>query len=192
MGSIYLFRHGETEWAKKGKHTGHTDIPLTLNGEHQAQSLMNAINTVSPNHIFSSPLIRALDTCKICGYDPIIEKDLIEWNYGEYEGLTKSEIQLSVPNWDIFTHGAKNGETLAEIKIRAERFISKISDLDGNIFIFSSGHILRSITALWLSLPLNSARNLPLSTASISILGLVSQYKSLLKWNITPWSELKY
>lgn len=171
--NVYLCRHGETNWSLSGQHTGLTDLALTENGKVQAQKLAHRIKGISFDHVFCSPLLRAKQTAEICHLKDraILDPDLVEWDYGDYEGLTNPEIKKMVPDWNIFTHGAPHGESLQDIQKRATRFIQKISSLQGNICFFSSGHISRSIIASWIDLDISEGRHFILATASLSILG---------------------
>ncbi|MCB1109648.1 MAG: histidine phosphatase family protein [Chlamydiia bacterium] len=178
-------RHGETEWARDGKHTGLTDIPLTEKGESQAAGLGRRIESIPFKHIFSSPLKRALDTCSICGFDPQIDKDLVEWDYGAYEGLTSPEIHETNPKWNVFTHGAPNGESVDSVAKRADRFLKKIEKLEGKIAVFTSGHFSRAFVTRWLDLPIETGRRFSLATASLSILGYEHTKRALKLWNDT-------
>ncbi len=183
MREIYIIRHGETEWARDGKHTGLTDIPLTENGEIHAASLGRRLERLKFSHVFSSPLKRAKETCTICGFDPQIDEDLLEWDYGAYEGLTSEEIRKTLPEWNIFTHGAPAGESVEAVVKRAERFIKKLEGLEGKLAIFSSGHFSRVLTMCWLKLSLENGIRFPLSTASLSILGYEKKLRALKLWN---------
>jgi probable phosphoglycerate mutase len=182
---IYIIRHGETEWARDGKHTGLTDIPLTDIGECQAASLGRRIESIKFSHIFSSPLKRALDTCKICGFDPQIDKDLVEVDYGAYEGMTSKEIHETNPKWNVFTHGAPNGESIEALLARANKFIKKLEGLEGKIAVFTSGHFSRAFVTQWLELPIDTSRRFSLATASLSILGYEHTKRALKLWNDT-------
>jgi len=183
MKEIYIIRHGETEWARDGKHTGLTDISLTEKGEVQAASLAKRIEKIKFPHIFTSPLKRAKETCDICGYDGIIDKDLVEWDYGAYEGMTLEEIHKTVPEWNIFTHGAPAGESIDMLTKRVQRLIKKLESLNGKVAIFSSGHIAQALTMLWLEIPLKNGTQFPLHTASLSILSYEKNRRTLKLWN---------
>ncbi|MCB1106835.1 MAG: histidine phosphatase family protein [Chlamydiia bacterium] len=176
-------RHGETAWARDKKHTGLTDIPLTEQGESQAASLGKRLESLSFKHVFSSPLKRAYDTCSICGYNPQVDKDLLEWDYGAYEGLTSAEIHETNPKWNIFTHGAPNGESTEAVVKRATRFLKKVERLEGKIAVFSSGHFSRVFATCWLKLPIENGRRFSLATASLSILGYEHGEGALKLWN---------
>jgi len=170
---VYLVRHGETEWSLSGQHTGLTDLPLTASGEEQARRLRNRLNSVNFAKVFSSPLQRATRTAELSGYGAIAEldRDLTEWNYGDYEGKKRDWILAGRPGWLIFRDGCPNGESPADVGIRADRVISRICQVDGNVLVFSSGHILRVLMARWLGLEPSGGRYFRLGTAALSILG---------------------
>jgi probable phosphoglycerate mutase len=170
---VYLVRHGETEWSLSGQHTGLTDLPLTAAGEEQARRLQSRLKTVSFTRVFSSPLQRATRTCELAGYGMIaeVDRDLLEWNYGDYEGKKRDWILAHSPGWLIFRDGCPNGESPADVGARADRTIARIREASGNVLIFSSGHILRVLTARWLGLEPFAGRYFKLGTAALSILG---------------------
>ena len=185
--TIYLLRHGETEWSKSGKHTGLTDIPLTQNGEKQAIALGDRLSSINFDHVFCSPLIRAKETCRLANQldKAIITPDLLEWNYGDYEGVTSKDIAKKDPNWNLFINGSPNGESLEDIKKRYQHLADILKPLSGNIALFSSGHFTRSFTVLYLNLALQEGLHFPLSTGSVSILGQNHGYPALNLWNDT-------
>jgi len=169
---VYLVRHGETEWSLSGQHTGLTDLPLTAGGEEQARRLRDRLKPISFAKVFSSPLQRATRTAELSGYGAIAEldRDLTEWNYGDYEGKKRDWILADRPGWLIFRDGCPNGESPADVGIRADRVISRICRVDGNVLVFSSGHILRVLMARWLGLEPSGGRYFKLGTATLSIL----------------------
>jgi broad specificity phosphatase PhoE len=170
---VYLVRHGETEWSLSGQHTGLTDLPLTSGGEQQAIRLRNRLNSIHFVKVFSSPLQRAIQTCKLAGYEPGAELDenLIEWNYGDYEGKKRDWILARRSDWLIFRDGCPNGESPAEVGTRADRVIARIRQVEGNVLVFSSGHILRVLIARWLGLQPSGGCYFKLGTAALTILG---------------------
>ncbi len=184
---IYLIRHGETAWSQSKQHTGRTDIPLTAEGEKQASCLKNRLSGIEFKKVLVSPLIRAQRTCELAGLKEQAElnDDLFEWDYGEYEGLTTQEIRLKIPKWNIFENGPQKGETLNQVAHRASHLIEQISQIDGNVALFSSGHISRVLGALWASLDPLKSQFLALSTASVSILGYEHEWKAIRSWNDT-------
>ena len=171
--SIYLARHGETAWSLSGQHTGVTDLPLTARGEQNARSLAGRLRGVSFTRVFTSPLQRARRTCELAGFGGVadIDPDLVEWNYGEYEGVTTAEILAKRPGWQLFRDGCPGGESPAQIGSRADRVVARLRGIPGNILLFSSGHFLRVLTARWLGLEPGAGRYFVLSTASLSALG---------------------
>jgi broad specificity phosphatase PhoE len=170
---VYLVRHGETEWSLSGQHTGLTDLPLTAAGEEQARRLRDRLKPISFAKVFSSPLQRARRTCELAGYGSAAELDrnLIEWNYGDYEGKKRDWILARRPGWLIFRDGCPNGESPADVGVRADHVISRICQIDGNVLVFSSGHILRVLIARWLGLEPSAGRYFKLGTATRTILG---------------------
>ncbi len=170
---VYLVRHGETEWSLSGQHTGSTDLPLTQRGEEQARRLRRHLNDVSFAKVLSSPLQRAMRTCELSGFGSLVEADgdLVEWNYGDYEGKKRPEILAGRPGWIIFRDGCPNGESPGEIGIRADRIISRLRQVEGNALVFSSGHFLRVLMARWLGLEPSAGRYFKLGTATLSVLG---------------------
>ncbi len=170
---IYLARHGETAWSIAGQHTGLTDLPLTQRGERNAQRLGKRLAGHVFDRIFASPLQRAARTCELAGFGDMAQTDpdLIEWNYGEYEGLTTPQIQAKYPGWQLFRDGCPSGESPGEVGARADRVASRLRDIPGNVLLFSSGHFLRVLAARWLGLEPAAGRFLMLRTASLSGLG---------------------
>jgi broad specificity phosphatase PhoE len=168
--TIYLARHGETEWSKDGRHTGRTDIPLTLQGEGDARKLGERLKSFSFDHVFASPLARARRTAELAGFSPEIEPDLIEWSYGQYEGRTSSQIRSVAPTWNLFRDGCPGGESPQEIADRGDRLARRLKGLSGNVICFAHGHILRVLAARWIGQPVVLAGGLLLGTASLSIL----------------------
>jgi len=170
---IYLARHGETAWTLSGQHTGLTDIPLTARGERNARRLQIRLRGLQFAKVFTSPLQRALRTCDLAGFESLAEldQDLIEWNYGKYEGRITAEIHNERPDWRLFRDGCPGGETAKDVADRADRIITRIRRVSGNVLIFSSAHFLRVLAARWLGLAPEMGRCFVLSTASISALG---------------------
>jgi probable phosphoglycerate mutase len=171
--AVYLARHGETAWTVTGQHTGLTDLPLTERGERNARRLGERLQGLTFTRVFTSPLLRATRTCELAGFGARAETDpdLVEWNYGAYEGRRSAEIHQERPDWQLFRDGCPGGETPAEVGTRADRVISRLRPLDGNVLLFSSGHILRVLAARWLGLEPAAGRFFLLSTATLSILG---------------------
>ena len=169
---IYLARHGETAWSLSGQHTGRTDLPLTKRGECNARRLGERLKGLDFARVFTSPLQRAKGTCELAGFGPRaeVDRDLVEWDYGEYEGLRTEDIRARRPNWDIFRDGFPGGESFDEIGARADRVVNRARSIDGAVLLFSSGHFLRILASRWLGLQPQDARYFLLSTASLSAL----------------------
>jgi len=170
---LYLARHGETAWSLSGQHTGVTDLPLTESGEQDARRLGERLRGMAFAKVFTSPLQRAARTCELAGFGAAaeIDRDLVEWNYGTYESRTSAEIHAERADWDLFRDGCPDGETPALVGDRADRVVRRVRAVQGNVLLFSSGHILRVVTARWLGLEPDAARYFLLSTASVSELG---------------------
>jgi probable phosphoglycerate mutase len=170
--ALYLARHGETAWTVSGQHTGRTDIPLTERGERNARRLGERLRGLTFAHVFTSPLRRAARTCELAGFGPAtVDADLVEWNYGAYEGRTSADIRKENPDWQLFRDGCPGGESLADVGARADRVLARLRPLEGNVLLFSSGHFLRVLAARWLGLDPSAGRFFLLSTATLSTLG---------------------
>jgi broad specificity phosphatase PhoE len=182
---VFLVRHGETEWSKTGQHTGRTDLPLTEAGEEQGRLLTERLRGVDFALVLTSPLLRAKETCRQAGLldSAEISEDLHEWDYGRYEGLTTPRIREQQPGWDLWTEGAPEGETPEQVAARADRVLERIRAADGDVALFSHGHMLRSLGARWLGLPVSAGAHLMLSTASVSVLGYERETPVLRLWN---------
>lgn len=170
---IYLARHGETEWSLSGQHTGTTDIPLTQHGELNARNLGKRLRGTHFNKVFTSPLQRALRTCELAGFGDRaeIDSDLVEWNYGEYEGERTADIRKKRPDWFLFRDGCPGGESVEAVGARADRVIARLRALNSDVILFSHGHFLRVLGARWLGKPASDGQFLLLTTASLSVLG---------------------
>jgi probable phosphoglycerate mutase len=171
--AVYLARHGETEWSITGQHTGRTDIPLTARGERSALSLGERLKDMTFVKVLVSPRSRARRTCELAGFNDQaeVDPDLQEWDYGQYEGRRTADIRQEQPDWYLFRDGCPGGESVEAIGDRADRVVARLRALDGNVLIFSHGHLSRVLTAQWLGLPAGHARYFVLSTAALSILG---------------------
>jgi probable phosphoglycerate mutase len=185
---IWIVRHGETEWSLSGQHTGRTDLPLTARGEEKARELGRALGGKEFALVLTSPLARARETCRLAGYGDRAEKceDLLEWNYGDYEGRKTVDIRKEVPGWTIWDGGAPGGETAEQVAARARIVIERAEAAGGNVACFAHGHFLRVLTATWLGLPPREGRLFTLDTASISVLSYEREWRSLRRWNHQP------
>jgi probable phosphoglycerate mutase len=170
---VYLARHGDTAWTASGQHTGRTDLPLTSNGVRNAVRLGERLKGMTFAQVFTSPLQRAARTCDLAGFGAVAEvlPDLLEWDYGQYEGLRSAEILKERPDWDLFQDGCPGGESPGQVGERADRVIERVRAIAGNVLLFSSGHFLRVLASRWLALDPGSGRHFVLSTASLSALG---------------------
>ena len=171
---VYLARHGETAWSLTGQHTGLTDLPLTEPGENNARRLAERLRGLTFTKVFVSPLQRARRTCELAGFGAVaeIDPDLVEWDYGQYEGLRTSEIRAERPDWQLFRDGCPGGESVQQVTSRADRVVTRIRSVNADVLLFSSGHFIRVLTSRWLGLtPSPNARLFMLSTASLSALG---------------------
>ena len=188
---IYLARHGETAWTITGQHTGRTDLPLTERGRRNATSLGQRLRGLTFAKVFTSPLQRASTTCELAGFGSSAERDgdLVEWNYGQYEGRRSSEIHAERPDWQLFRDGCPGGESPAEIGARAERVVSKVRAIKGNVLLFSSGHFLRVLASHWLGLGTAGGAYFMLSTASLSV---VSYEHDLAHPTIALWNDVNH
>ncbi|MCE9564738.1 MAG: histidine phosphatase family protein [Planctomycetes bacterium] len=189
---IYLARHGETAWSLSGQHTGLTDLPLTDRGVENARSLGARLKGLNVAKVFTSPLQRASRTAEIAGFGAVaeVDRDLVEWDYGKYEGLRTAEIRVERPGWELFHDGCPGGETLEQISARADRMVAKIRAVKKDVLIFSSGHILRVLAARWLDIdPAVVGRYLILGTASLSELGYDRDWS---KPVIRLWNETRH
>ncbi|MBI3236877.1 MAG: histidine phosphatase family protein [Chlamydiales bacterium] len=184
---VFLIRHGETAWSLSGQHTGRTDIPLTEEGLRQASCLAKRLKGHTFEKVFTSPLKRAYATCEKAGLakGSQIDPDLVEWDYGDYEGLKSQEICKGSPNWNLFLQGPPHGESLEEIAARAQKVLMKIESSGADVALFSHGHFLRVLTTQWLDLPLSCGNLFLLSPASISILTTEKGYRVIQSWNDT-------
>ncbi|MFQ5993082.1 MAG: histidine phosphatase family protein [Nitrospiraceae bacterium] len=182
---IYLVRHGETEWTMSGQHTGVTDIPLTENGRKRAKLWQPVLARESFALVLTSPLHRARETCELSGLGDkaAVDPDLVEWNYGEYEGLTPRQIHEKAPGWMIFTDGAPGGETPGQMGARVDRVIAKVRAANGNVAVFAHGHFLRVLAARWLGLPANDGRYFLLDPGTLSILSYYRGLPAIRRWN---------
>jgi broad specificity phosphatase PhoE len=171
---VYLARHGETAWTLSGQYTGFTDLPLTERGQRNARRLEERLAGLTFAKVFTSPLQRARRTCELAGFGAVaeIDEDLVEWNYGDYEGRHSADVHRERPEWELFRDGCPGGESPAEAAARADRVVSRVRAVPGNVLLFSSGHFIRVLATRWIGLEVTAnARRFMLSTASLSAVG---------------------
>ena len=182
---IWLVRHGETEWSKSRRHTGRTDLPLTHRGEAEAAAAGRRIGDHAFAAVFSSPLHRALDTARHAGFGDRVELShlLVEYDYGDYEGLTRAEILERDPRWNLWRDGCPGGEVPEEVAARGRRFLSGLDEDGGDVLVFGHGHALRMLAVVYFGMPLTAAGALRLESGSISILGHEHDHRAVLLWN---------
>jgi probable phosphoglycerate mutase len=184
LNRVTLIRHGETEWSRSGQHTGTTDIPLTEQGRALATKLEAALRGKAYAIVLTSPLSRARDTAAIAGFgDAVVDDDLREWDYGEYEGLTTPQIRERRPGWFLWEDGVPGGETIEAVAARVDRVIRLTQDADGDALLFAHGHLLRILAARWLGQPPGFGRHLVLSPATVSVLGWEREEPAIEVWN---------
>jgi probable phosphoglycerate mutase len=188
--NVVIVRHGETEWSRDGRHTGRTDLPLTADGERQAEELATPLRAWQFALVLSSPLQRALETCRLAGYGAKAQMrpELVEWDYGRYEGLTSRQIAEQNPGWSLWRDGGPDGETPADVGRRVDRVIAEVRQVAGDVLIFAHGHVLRVLTARWLEEPPSGGRHYALQTATLSVLGYEHQNPVISRWNLPPTS----
>ncbi len=183
-GEIWLIRHGETEWSRSGQHTGISDIPLTEAGEQAARTLQPLLSRTPFDRVVSSPLQRARRTAILAGADDVeIDADMLEWDYGDYEGLTRVQVREERPDWTVWSAGAPGGESPEQVSSRVDRVIARYRDDGGRILVFAHGHILRCLAVRWIDLAVQAGEHLPLDTASVSVLGFDRGLPVIVRWN---------
>jgi len=182
---VYLIRHAETEWSRNGRHTGTTDLPLTDTGRLQARGLEPLLAQMNFVLVLSSPLRRARQTATLAGFGEraVIDADLAEWHYGEYEGLTTEQIHEQQPGWMVFTNGGPGGETPAQVGARVDRVIARIRSAEGDVALFGHGHVLRVLAARWLGLAVSAGSQFLLDTGTLSVLGHYRGLAAVEQWN---------
>ena len=182
---MFAIRHGETAWSLTGQHTGTTDLPLTDNGRRRAQRLRPVLARETFALVLTSPLERARETCALSGVADraVIDPDLVEWNYGKYEGLTTAQIHESAPGWLLFRDGCPGGETPAQVGVRVDRVIARARTVEGNVALFSHGHLLRVLAARWLGLPVVAGQHFLLDTGTVNVLADYRGIPALKTWN---------
>jgi broad specificity phosphatase PhoE len=184
MGEVWLVRHGQTEWSVAGKHTGTTDVPLTEEGEASARALAPRLAGETFALALSSPLQRARRTAELAGVaDAEVEPDLVEWDYGDYEGVTTEEIRETVPGWTVWTHPSPGGESAEHVSARLDRVVARCLDTSGDVLLVAHGHALRGLAARWLGLPVTDGRLFTLDTGTVSVLGHERETRVVHRWN---------
>jgi broad specificity phosphatase PhoE len=183
--NLFAIRHGETSWSLSGQHTGTTDIPLTDKGRRLAERMRPVLATTVFELVLSSPMQRARETCKLTGLGDraIIDPDLIEWNYGEYEGLTPKQIHEVAPEWLIFRDGCPGGEMPEQVGVRVDRVIARARAVAGNTALFAHGHLLRVLAARWIGLPPSGGQHFLLNTGTLCVLGYYHRVPAVRIWN---------
>jgi broad specificity phosphatase PhoE len=182
---VLLVRHGQTEWSLSGQHTGTTDIPLTDEGRRQGRRLGERLAGREFERVLSSPLGRALETCRLVGLGDQVEvrEELREWDYGSYEGRTTADIRSERPEWYLWRDGCPDGETAAQVGARADRIVTELRELEGDAAVFAHGHLLRVLAVRWLELPPEAGGHFGLSTATLSIVGWERDIPAMWLWN---------
>jgi broad specificity phosphatase PhoE len=189
MPAIYLIRHGETDWSRLGKHTGISDIPLSVQGRYQAARLRPELVAENFELVLTSPLGRARETCELAGLGALaaVDADLMEWNYGEYEGLTSDQIHVLRPGWTIFNDGGgRGGETPEQVVIRVDRIVGRMRAVRSSAVLFAHAHVLRVIAARWLGLEPRAGANFLLDTATVCVLTSDRGVPAIKRWNAAP------
>lgn len=185
--NVVLVRHGETEWSRDGRHTGRTDLPLTAKGERQAEGLAAPLRSWQFALVLSSPLQRALETCRLAGYGAKaqLRPELVEWDYGRYEGLTSRQIAEQNPGWSLWRDGGPDGETPADVGRRVDRVIAEVRQVAGDVLVFAHGHVLRVLTARWLEMAVAAGARFYLAAGARSTLGFERDTHVIREWNLT-------
>jgi probable phosphoglycerate mutase len=183
-GEVWLVRHGETEWSRDHRHTSTTDLPLTPVGERAAAELEARLAETAFDLVLTSPRRRARRTAELTGHaGATVDDDLVEWAYGDYEGVTTAEIRETVPGWSVWTHPTPGGETAAQVTERLDRVVARLRADGRKALVFGHGHALRALTARWLGLTVNEGRHFRLDTSTVSVLGYERETAVLLRWN---------
>jgi probable phosphoglycerate mutase len=183
--NVFAIRHGETKWSLSGQHTGTTDIPLTDNGRRLAQRMRPVLGTNKFKLVLCSPMRRARETCELAGLGAkaVIDADLAEWNYGEYEGLTPKQIHEVTPGWLLFQHGCPGGEAPEQVGARVDRVIARARGANGDVALFAHGHVLRVLAARWIGLPASGGQHFLLKTGTLCVLGYYREIPAVRIWN---------
>ncbi len=182
---VFVIRHGETAWSVSGRHTGTTDLPLTDNGRRLAERLRPVLAREAFARVFVSPMRRARETCELAGLGnaAVIDSDLAEWNYGEYEGLTPEQIHEKAPHWLIFRDGCPGGEMPEQVGARVDRVVARVRAVEGNVALFAHGHVLRVLVARWIGLPPGAGQHFLLDTGTLCVLSYYYELPAVRVWN---------
>jgi broad specificity phosphatase PhoE len=180
---LVLIRHGETDWSRSGQHTGRTDLPLTNHGRDEAEAIAASVSSIEFTHAFASPLQRAWETAQLVGLNPQRDDDLLEWDYGTYEGITTAETRETIADWSVWTHEIIGGETVDEVGVRADAAIERFARLDGPVAVVAHGHFLRIFAARWLGFDPREGRRFVLNTSTLSLLGWERENRVIKRWN---------
>jgi len=181
---LWLVRHGETEWSRDGRHTSTTDLDLTEKGVEVARTLRDKLAECSFDLVLSSPRRRARRTAELAGFDDLeVTEDLVEWDYGDFEGVTTAEIRETVPDWTVWTHPTPGGESAAQVTERLDRVVERVRAVDGKVLAFGHGHSLRALAARWIEQPVDEGRFFKLDTATVSVMGYERDFPVVLRWN---------
>ena len=182
---VYLVRHGETEWSLSGQHTSTTDLPLTEHGREQARAVADELAGIGFAEVLCSPMGRARETCRLAGFEQAarLTDDLMEWNYGDYEGRTSPQIHEHDPSWDLWHDGCPGGESPAQIGARIDHLLGEIAAVDGGVLCFAHGHVLRVLTARWLEMEVAAGARFALATATVSVLGHEHATQVIERWS---------
>ncbi|MDN4162225.1 histidine phosphatase family protein [Nocardioides abyssi] len=184
MSELWLVRHGQTEWSRDHRHTSVTDLPLLPEGEEVARSLAERLHPGDFEVVRTSPRQRARRTAELAGFPDVeVDEDLVEWAYGDYEGITTDEIRETVPGWTVWTHPSLGGESAEEVSTRLDRVVERARQVEGRTLVFAHGHCLRALAARWLGLPVADGRHLKLGTATVSVLGWERETPVVERWN---------
>jgi broad specificity phosphatase PhoE len=183
--NLFPIRHGETAWSLSGQHTGTTDIPLTDNGRRLAKQIAPVLARETFALVLVSPLRRARETCELAGFGDraVVDSDLVEWNYGEYEGLTPKQIHETAPGWLIFRDGCPGGESPEQVGARVDRVIARVRAAEGDVALFAHGHVLRVLAARWIGLPPTAGQHFLLNTGTLNVLGYYREIPAVRVWN---------
>lgn len=185
QGRIVIIRHAETQWSINGRHTGSTDLPLTAAGRIKGELIGSALSEFRFDSVWTSPLRRAADTCRLAGLGDVARtrSDLVEWDYGDYEGITTAEIIETRPGWDLWLHGAPGGESPDDVARRVDTLVAELARFGGDVAIFSHGHLSRALAVRWVGLPIEAGRLLALGTGTISVLSWQRDVRVIARWN---------